>query len=189
MNETVKLELQPAGEQKVSHRLSRSFCACILAHGGEPAVSHTQTSEADISDIASRINGALRDRTDLHTVIVYGSAASGNLRSGDAFASDVDIAVAGPEPLGLRAKLDLVTSLSRALARDVDLVDLYEAHGLLLAQILTKGHAVRKNKPSFVAEKAIEMYDYQLFFEPSLREARRRRIERLTGESRGPSPD
>ncbi len=91
----------------------------MLAPGGEPAVSHTQTSEADISDITSRINEALRDRTDLH-----------------------------------------------------------EAHGLLLTQILTKGRAVRKNKPSFVAEKAIEMYDYQMFFEPSIREARRRRVER-----------
>ena len=189
MNRTVKLELQPAGEQKVWHRAVKKLLRLYTCTRRERAVSHTQTSKADISDIASRIDEALGDRTDLHTIIVYGSAVSGNLRSGDAFASDVDIAVAGPEPLGLRAKLDLVASLSRALARDVDLVDLYEAHGLLLTQILTKGHAVRKNKPSFVAEKAIEMYDYQLFFEPSLREARRRRIERLTGESRGPSPD
>ena len=79
-------------------------------------MSHTQTNEVDISDITNRIDEALRDRTDLHTIIVYGSAASGNLRSGDACASDVDIAVAGPEPLGLRAKLDLVSPLTRAIA-------------------------------------------------------------------------
>jgi predicted nucleotidyltransferase len=152
-------------------------------------VSDSRTGEADISEISSRIEEALCDRTDLHTIIVYGSAAGGNLRSGAAFASDVDIAVAGAEPLGLRGKLHLLSSLSRALGRDVDLVDLHEAHGLLLTQILTKGRAVRKNQPSFVAEKAIEMYDYQRFFEPSIREARRRRVERLTGASHGSSPD
>jgi len=122
-------------------------------------VSHSQTSEAEVPEISSRIEEALRDRTDLHTIIVYGSAASGDLRSGAAFASDVD------------------------------LVDLREAHGLLLTQILTKGRDVRKDNPSFVAEKAIEMYDYQRFFEPSIREARRRRIERLTGASHGSRTD
>ena len=143
-----------------------------------------ERDEADVASPESLIAEALADCPDLHTVIVYGSAVSGNLRDGE-LASDVDIAVAGPQPLTLRRRLDLGSRLGAKLGREVDLVDLRRAEGLLLVEILTKGRAVRKEDTTFVAEKAIEMYDYQLFFEPIIRQARRYRIARLTGEPHG----
>ncbi len=129
--------------------------------------------------MARTIDSVLLESVDLHTVVLYGSAARGELRGGTEMASDVDVAVAGDEPLPVDRRLELASRLARAVRRDVDLVDLRVAHGLLLKEILTTGRFLRKECPDFVAEKMIEMYDYELFLAPQLRDARRERIARL----------
>lgn len=133
----------------------------------------------------------LAEARGLHTVIVYGSAARGRLRTGGEMASDIDIAVAGDEPLTLDRRLDLSARLAVAMHRDVDLVDLNTAHGLFLREILTTGRFLRKERPEFVAGKMIEMYDDELFLVPQLRRARRDRIARFLqdGRDRGVSSE
>jgi predicted nucleotidyltransferase len=71
----------------------------------------------------------------LELAIAYGSAAQGRLRPD----SDLDVAVLGPQRLSDEARLELLTALERASGRPVDLVDLADAHGTLLAQILSGG--------------------------------------------------
>ena len=41
------------------------------------------------------------------------------------------------------------------------------------------GRFICKDKPEFIAEKAIEMYDYEVFLEPALQAAREARINRV----------
>jgi predicted nucleotidyltransferase len=50
--------------------------------------------------------------------------------------SDVDIAVAGPRPLGFGVRLDLATLLGEATGREIDVVDLGETEGPLLHSAL-----------------------------------------------------
>lgn len=61
-------------------------------------------------------------------LIVYGSFGSSTART----SSDVDVAVAGARPLGFGARLDLADALGVATGREVDVLDLQEAHGPLL---------------------------------------------------------
>jgi uncharacterized protein len=71
----------------------------------------------------------------LDLIIVYGSAAKGRLRPD----SDLDLAVLAPRALGPEERLALVTALERATGRGIDLVDLFDAHGTLLAAVLGEG--------------------------------------------------
>jgi predicted nucleotidyltransferase len=64
--------------------------------------------------------------------VLYGSAAQGRLTQD----SDVDLAVAGLTPLSLDRRLEIAAALSLALDREVDLVDLNAADGLLLCEAL-----------------------------------------------------
>ena len=71
--------------------------------------------------------------------LVFGSAASG--RAGAL--SDLDIAVAAAAPLPAEARLHLSETLSGAMQREVDLVDLMVESGPILKQALTKGIIVQ----------------------------------------------
>jgi len=149
-------------------------------------MNDSTTPNAATSALVASLSDAVHGMRDLHTVIVYGSGAAGTMRSGGDSPSDVDVAVASDHPLPLERKLELIARLGEAVRRDVDLVDLSTVHGLLLVEILTKGVAVRADRPEFLAEKAIEMYDSRMFLEPAIRKAREFRIRRLVGGSDGP---
>jgi predicted nucleotidyltransferase len=139
----------------------------------------TETQSQQLRETLSAIETALAAETDLHTVILYGSGARGRLRGPGELESDVDVAVASDEELPLERWLDLAGKLGSALRREVDVVDLHRMHGLILREILTAGRFIRKDNPEFIAEKAIEMYDYEIFLEPTTRAARKARINRV----------
>ena len=71
--------------------------------------------------VAETVVAAHGEADDLHTVVLFGSAAHGALRDGGEMASDVDVAVAGVGPLSIDRRLDLASRLSLALHREVDL--------------------------------------------------------------------
>ena len=66
---------------------------------------------------------------------VFGSAARGQLTGG----SDIDVAVAAETKLPLETRLAIATQLSKALHREVDLVDLQDVAGEILQQSLCQG--------------------------------------------------
>lgn len=66
---------------------------------------------------------------------LFGSLAAGQGRMD----SDLDLAVATTSPLTLQARIDLISDLAVAIGRPVDLIDLTQAHGPLLHQIVTRG--------------------------------------------------
>ena len=85
--------------------------------------------------IAQQIAHTLAPHEEIQLAFVFGSAANGTLRPD----SDVDVAVLAGEQLSTELRLALMAELSLALKREVDLVDLYGAWGLILRQVLTTG--------------------------------------------------
>ena len=77
--------------------------------------------------------------------ILFGSCASGNARPD----SDIDIAVTAERPLTLDERTELVTEISEATGRPVDLIDLTAAGEPLLGQILTKGRRLTEAPEPF----------------------------------------
>jgi predicted nucleotidyltransferase len=99
------------------------------------------------SPIITTVAECLAAHPDIHLGIVYGSASAGTMRAD----SDVDVAVLADEPLSLEARLDIILELSLALGREVDVLDLHPAHGLILRQILTKGTVALKRSTAAYA--------------------------------------
>ena len=87
------------------------------------------------NSIAQKIASTLAQHEEIRLAFVFGSAARGALRPD----SDVDVAVLADGQLSTEARLALMAELSLALGREIDLVDLHTAWGLILKQILTTG--------------------------------------------------
>ncbi|MCG8530711.1 MAG: nucleotidyltransferase domain-containing protein [Desulfovibrionales bacterium] len=90
------------------------------------------------TQLMKKVSDVLAAYPEIQLGVVFGSAVSGTMRAD----SDVDVAVLGQESLSLSLRLELITELSLAVGREVDVVDLYSAHGVILRQVLTKGIAV-----------------------------------------------
>ena len=82
-----------------------------------------------------KIREILTREQTIPLAIVFGSLASGQ----DTPKSDLDLAIAGEQALLLDDMLKINAALSAELGREVDLIDLHQAHGALLQEILTRG--------------------------------------------------
>ena len=80
--------------------------------------------------------------------LLFGSLAAGQGRMG----SDLDLAVATVTPLTPQTKIELIEDLAVAIGRPVDLIDLAQAHGPLLQQIVTRGRMVLCKNRTLYAE-------------------------------------
>jgi predicted nucleotidyltransferase len=76
-------------------------------------------------------------------IYVFGSIATGKGRSG----SDIDIAIMVRGSIGGKERVQIETSLSNLMNRDVDLVIFGDASPLLKHQILKCGHLVFESDP------------------------------------------
>ncbi len=72
---------------------------------------------------------------EVQIAYLFGSAARGQLTS----RSDIDVAVAAETRLPLETRLAMAVQLSKALHREVDLIDLQEVTGEILQQSLCQG--------------------------------------------------
>ncbi len=86
----------------------------------------------------SRITATLALHSELSLGIVFGSAAT----TTSAAHSDLDVAVAGARALSADEKLKLIDELALDSNRAIDLVDLHDLHGPLLARLLKNGRIV-----------------------------------------------
>lgn len=93
------------------------------------------------------LRSAIAEFPELLLVIVYGSFAKGKETAN----SDLDIAVAGKKPLSTKKRIEVALHLSEAFQREVDLVDLRRAHGLILKEILTQGKVILSKDPLLYA--------------------------------------
>lgn len=70
--------------------------------------------------------------------MLFGSLAAGRERPD----SDLDLAVSSAVPLTAHARIELIDELAEAVGRPIDLIDLSQAHGPLLQQVLTTGRLI-----------------------------------------------
>ncbi|MEK7691324.1 MAG: nucleotidyltransferase domain-containing protein [Bdellovibrionota bacterium] len=96
----------------------------------------------------------LESLTELQLAIVYGSFGANRENP----SSDLDLAVAFAKPLSVEERVDLAAQVAQAVGREVDLVDLKAAHGLILEEVLTKGQMVIKRDSRLHAELIKRMW-------------------------------
>ena len=83
----------------------------------------------------SVIINALENFPGLHTVILFGSIASGKANMD----SDLDLAVDFGKTMSAQQKIKLISNLAEATGRPIDLIDLASVGEPLLGQILQGG--------------------------------------------------
>jgi predicted nucleotidyltransferase len=104
--------------------------------------------ENDFKEIKNAVQGVLKGFPDIYLATVFGSAVKNKLKPG----SDIDIAVAGLEPLGFDRKTQLYLALSKVFQQNVDLVDLHQLDGEILKNALCTGEIVIKRSTNLLAE-------------------------------------
>lgn len=93
-------------------------------------------------------------------IYIYGSFARGE----ESESSDLDLAVLQAPNETISDRLDLMTVVSRAVNRDVDIVDLRGANLDLVYQLLREGQPLLvRSKDEVLAWEAERMTDYALF--------------------------
>jgi predicted nucleotidyltransferase len=92
----------------------------------------------DSANVQQKLLEVVAGHPAVTLAILFGSLAEGAAR----FESDLDLAVAGTEPLDRKARIRMVEDLAVAFGRPVDLIDLNCLHGPLLHRVLTQGQLI-----------------------------------------------
>ncbi len=85
--------------------------------------------------VRAAIASVLERHPSVTMAILFGSLADGRGRPD----SDLDLAVSATVPLTVQARIELIDELAAAVGRPIDLIDLNQAHGPILQQVLTTG--------------------------------------------------
>lgn len=101
----------------------------------------------ELAALKKRIAQVLEGHDNILFPCLYGSAAQGRMGP----RSDVDIALAGEDPLSLDQRLTLMSELSLSLGREVDLLDLQSAEGLIFNKAIAGCQVVLNRKPDLYA--------------------------------------
>lgn len=78
---------------------------------------------------------------DIRVAFAFGSVAAGTPKAD----SDLDIGVAGSEPLSSTRRMELIETIARCTGRPVDLVDLNTAGPVVLTRALSRGKKILVN--------------------------------------------
>ena len=85
--------------------------------------------------IETIIRRVLERHSYIHLAILFGSFATGHIRSD----SDLDVAVDAGRPITVDEKMKLIEDLAIEIGRPVDLIDLHTVGEPLLGRIVTRG--------------------------------------------------
>jgi uncharacterized protein len=124
--------------------------------------------------IRELLQKVLQQHEDIQLCIVFGSTAVGRA-SAD---SDLDIAVAGEQPLTDDRFLELAAEFSAATNREIDLVDLMVVTGPILKQALSKGMIIQNRRKilyaGLISRMLFNQADMMPYYNRILRERRKR---------------
>lgn len=126
------------------------------------------------SALIRSLEGYFADQDDVALAILYGSFASGTQSD----LSDVDIAVHMAQPAPVERLLDMSAELGAFCHREIDLLDLRGADGVILCQVIPQGIKL-KNDPTVFARYNLRAIYYAEDFLPSLRMMQDARIRRF----------
>jgi predicted nucleotidyltransferase len=86
-------------------------------------------------EFIKKIETLLNRHSKIQLGIIYGSFASGR----EGVLSDIDLAIGGYEAFTLEQREEISSEVELEFNREVDLVDLYEASGPILTEIIASG--------------------------------------------------
>ncbi len=124
--------------------------------------------------LVQQVARTLAPHPEIQLAFVFGSAARDALRPD----SDVDVAVLAASRLSPEARLELMAELSLAVKREIDLVDLSTAWGLILRQVLTTGTLALKRSDTAHAMLLKRMLFDQADMEPLRQRIIEKNLER-----------
>ena len=110
----------------------------------------------------SKILKVLKTQSHILLGLVFGSVAKGKENE----QSDLDIAVASEKVLTLEERLNLTEKLTKALGKEVDLIDLLSVSGIIQEQALTTGKVLLNRKPTVYAQLMKKMLLDKADFRP-----------------------
>lgn len=125
-----------------------------------------------------KIQAVLQRHRLVRFAILFGSFAKGRARA----SSDVDIAIAGLRPLGLLERLKLSASLSKALGREIDVIDLLAVHGVIYQQAMTQGKILIDRDKLLHARLLKKLWYEEADMMPNIRYVLKKRRERFLGD-------
>ncbi len=112
-------------------------------------------------NLAAAIKTVVERRKEIILAILFGSVGRGSATPD----SDIDIALLPEEPIAADARMQMMEEISGVAGRPVDLVDLRQAHGPLLRQILSTGRRLVARDSGALAEligrSLLEQADFQ----------------------------
>lgn len=91
--------------------------------------------------------------------------------------SDVDICIATDRPLAAETKLQYLSELTLLLTKEVDLLDLHSANGVILKEALHTAKWIRKDPATFaqiLKRMLFEQADFQPYYQRMLKGKRER---------------
>jgi predicted nucleotidyltransferase len=133
-----------------------------IAEGPHPALEPA---------LAAQLQQSLSHFQGIELAIVFGSAATGQLR----FDSDLDIAVKFKQALSAEQKIAMIEALAEQTGRPIDLIDLYDPPEPLLGQILKHGVRLIGSDTDYaklVSRHLVEQADFMPLVSRMLKERR-----------------
>jgi predicted nucleotidyltransferase len=113
-------------------------------------------------------------KPEFRLVILYGSAAKACLGKH----SDIDVAVSGTGTVDREVLFTTASELSRRIGREVDIVDLHIAEGLILYRVMTEGKRI-KTDPALYVKYRLKALGYKEDFKPFQDMIRTARLKRF----------
>ena len=95
----------------------------------------------EIEKIKDQRVTVIKDYPVCRLCILYGSAAENRLTE----RSDIDVAVAGEEPLEKELLVTLNIELTKVFGREADVLDIHKVDGIILSEIIGKGSVIKKD--------------------------------------------
>jgi len=128
-----------------------------------------------VNPLIEKVVTTLEGHDSIRVAFLFGSTASGADRKD----SDLDVGVASHGELSAAQKLSLMDDLAVATGRPVDLVDLWSASPVILAQVMTNGSCIIKKDTALFAALLKKLWYNQADLMPNIDLILRKRREKF----------
>ena len=125
-------------------------------------------------EIQTKLTEYFSQKTEIDTVILFGSFAKGKANSH----SDIDVAVHSKTPLGYNELSSIQSDLALLCKREIDLADLSKAEGIFLYQIMTTGIRI-KTDPTVFVNHLVKALCFKEDFLPTIEYSQNEKIRRF----------
>jgi predicted nucleotidyltransferase len=134
-----------------------------------------------MNELITKLKEALEGKAEIRLALLFGSYATGKADPN----SDIDLAIAYDSKLTMEERIELGQGLSRLLNKEIDLIDLRTASGILLQQIVSNRKTLinrdAKLYGDIIARQITEELDFIPLYEQLLKSKRERFINGQKG--------